>query len=163
MSGHARQVRPVLLTNRPFRLAAAAMWLALAAIGLTGLYDIEAAGVTDTSPGWLYTGAGLILSIRALRLGISLQGDKVVVRSWLRTRVLPSPLVAAAQVVPYAGALAPKVSTPLVMPRLLLHTGDYLDVPAVPGLARTGRMADLAARLTLALHSAAPPPSPGQP
>lgn len=142
-----------MLTNRGFRLGAAALWLALAGLGLTGIYDVKNQGMTDRSPGWMYTAAGLILAFRALRLGVSLRGDEVVVRSWLRTRRLPSPLVAAAQVVPYAGALAPKVETPLVMPRLLLHTGDYLDVPAVPGLARTGRMADLAARLTLALRS----------
>jgi hypothetical protein len=149
---------PVLLTNRPFRLAAATAWLALAALGLTGLYDVKSQGVTDRSPGWLYTAAGLILGLRALRLGVRLQDQRVVVRSWLRTRVLPAPLVAGAQVVPYSGALAPKLVSPLVMPRLLLHTGDYLDVPAVPGLARTGRMADLAARLTLALRSSTEPP-----
>lgn len=150
----------VVLTNRGFRLGASALWLTLAGIGLTGIYDVKYQGVTDHSPGWMYTAAGLILGVRALRLGISLRGDEVVVRSWLRTRRLPSPLVAAAQVVPYAGALAPRMETPLVMPRLLLHTGDYLDVPAVPGLARTGRMADLAARLTLALAPATPPEAP---
>ena len=149
-----------MLTNRGFRLGAAALWLTLAGIGLTGLYDVKNQGMTDRSPGWMYTAAGLILAVRALRLGISLRGEEVVVRSWLRTRRLPSPLVAAAQVVPYAGALAPRIETPLVMPRLLLHTGDYLDVPAVPGLARTGRMADLAARLTLALAPATPPEAP---
>lgn len=154
----------MVLTNRPFRLSAAAAWLALATLGLTGIYDVKNQGVTDHSPGWLYTAAGLILATRALRLGITLQGETVVVRSWLRTRELPALLVAAAQVVPYAGALAPRMETPLVMPRLLLHTGEYLDVPAVPGLARTGRMADLAARLTLALRSSAPPPTvPDQP
>lgn len=140
-----------MLTNRGFRAGAAGAWTALAALGLTGIYDVKNQGMTDHSPGWLYTAAGLILAVRALRLGVSLRGDEVVVRSWLRTRRLPRLLVAAAQVVPYAGALAPNLTTPLVMPRLLLHTGDYLDVPAVPGLARTGRMADLAARLTLAL------------
>lgn len=152
-----------MLTNRGFRLGAFALWLTLAGIGLTGVYDVKNQGMTDRSPGWMYTAAGLILAVRALRLGISLRGEEVVVRSWLRTRRLPSPLVAAAQVVPYAGALAPRIETPLVMPRLLLHTGDYLDVPAVPGLARTGRMADLAARLTLALAPSPPPPTPPGP
>ena len=136
------------LKNRPYCLVAAAFWFVLAGFGVAGFYDIKRHGVTDTAPGWLYTAACIIVAVRALRLGIAVRDDRVIIRSWLRSRMVGRDDVLGAHAVAYDGALTPGTSTFLVMPRLLMRAGDPIDGPAVIGLRRTGRIQRLTQRLT---------------
>ena len=72
----------------------------------------------------------------------------MIIRSWLRSRVVGRDDVVGAHAVAYDGALTPGTSTFLVMPQLLMRAGDPIDVPAVIGLRRTGRIQRLTQRLT---------------
>jgi hypothetical protein len=139
----------IVLANRTYRALGATLWLAAAAAGAAGYYDAHArlSGTADTSPGWLATAACLVLAFRALRLGIVVTDQYVVVRSWLRSQRLHRAAVLGARAVPYRGALSPGGGNYLTMLQLILPE-DTLDVPAVVGLTRRGRIPALAARFS---------------
>ena len=139
----------MVLANRGYRALGAAVWLGAAIAGAAGYYDAHArlSGTADTSPGWLATAACLVLAVRALRLGVVVTDRYVVVRSWLRSQRLHRAAVLGARAVPYRGALSPGGWNYLTMLQRVLPEAT-VDVPAVLGLTRRGRIPALAARFS---------------
>jgi hypothetical protein len=79
----------VRLATPWYRAFCATVLVAIALAVLAGLAEPDTATSEPNWPGWLFLAVDLVLLFRATRLGLTLTGDTLVVRSWLTTRRFP--------------------------------------------------------------------------
>lgn len=86
------------------QVTAALMWLIAAAAALGGVHTPSgSASAGSAVVGWTAVVLCLALALRALFLGVSLDGQRLIVRSWLRTRHLNASQVVDVRPTNYSG------------------------------------------------------------
>lgn len=91
------------LSTPYYRAFCTAVFVLFALVGLGSLLDPTIDSGEPEWPGWVFVAVSLAAIVRAVRLGLTITPDHVIVRSWFTTRRIPRSDILGARATPYDG------------------------------------------------------------
>jgi hypothetical protein len=132
------------LSTPHYRALCTAVFALFALVLIGSLLDPAVNSGEPDWPGWIFLAVSLAAIVRAVRLGLTITPDHVIVRSWLTTRRIPRSDILSARATPYDGQIGLHTDRVCQLELELRTRPAPLPVPALVATTRSRRVQRIA-------------------